>query len=394
MHPNSSCVERFAEIYGHPAVLVSRAPGRVNLIGEHVDYQNGLVMPVALDRYLEVAAAPTDKPEIRLWSSRIDRDPLCVAVDELRPQRGADSWANYVLGVVAQYLGDGTGVTGFDAVIDGDLPLGAGLSSSAALESASALAIEHLSGTKRSTRERARLCQAAEHQFAGVPCGFMDQVVVNEGIVGHALMIDFESVSTTPLPMPKDLSLVIVNSGVKHALADGEYAKRRADCESATQILGIATLREGTMALINAFRDQLGDRLYRRAHHVISENARVEQFADALRRGDYPQFTKLMADSHASLRDDYEVSCDELDTLVALASDLGAVGTRMTGGGFGGSTINLVPDNQAAGFCKELSTAYADEYDTKVDAFIVNPVDGARCVDLSRASSSQFRSAH
>ena len=377
MLPTIDSIKQFETLFGHQPVALSRSPGRVNLIGEHVDYQGGFVMPIALDRYLKMAARPIEEPEIRLWSSSVDRPPLCVPIEGLQPLRGDDSWANYVLGVAAQYIGQGSEIVGFEAVIDGDLPLGAGLSSSAALESVAALTIEQLNGLKRSPSERALLCQAAEHQFAGVPCGIMDQLIVNEGVAGHALMIDCENLSLTPVPLPDELSVVIVNSGVRHALADGEYKKRRTDCESASEILGIQSLRHAILPMVTESRSQLGDRLFRRAHHIVTENARVKAFSKALSDGDFPSISRLMADSHTSLRDDYEVSCSEIDTLVRLASDLGAVGTRMTGGGFGGSTINLVHRTKANDFCTAICAAYSQENETSVDAFITKPVGAA-----------------
>jgi galactokinase len=377
MPPTSNSIKQFQTIFGHQPVVLSRSPGRVNLIGEHVDYQGGFVMPIALDRYLEMAARPITEPEIRLWSSNVDRPPLCVPIEGLQPLQGDDSWANYILGVAAQHLGKGSEIVGFEAVIDGDLPVGAGLSSSAALESIASLTIEQLNGLDQSPRERALLSQAAEHQFAGVPCGIMDQLIVNEAVAEHALMIDCESLSLTPVPLPVELSVVIVNSGVRHALADGEYRKRRADCEAASRILGVPSLRHATLPQLIKSRDQLGDRLFRRAHHIVTENVRVKAFAKALNEGDTPSISHLMADSHTSLRDNYEVSCSELDTLVRLASNLRAVGTRMTGGGFGGSTINLVNATQASDFCTAIRAAYLQQNQTSVDAFVIKPVSAA-----------------
>ena len=384
MPPTSNSIKQFETLFGHQPIVLSRSPGRVNLIGEHVDYQGGFVMPIALDRYLEMAARPITESEIRLWSSSIDRPPLSVPIKGLQALQGDDAWANYILGVAAQYLDKGSEIVGFEAVIDGDLPVGAGLSSSAALESIAALTIEQLNGLSQSPRERALLCQAAEHQFAGVPCGIMDQLIVNEAVAEHALMIDCESLCLTPVPFPADLSVVIVNSGVRHALADGEYKKRRDDCEAASRILGVQTLRHATLPQLIKSRSQLGDRLFRRAHHIVTENVRVKAFAKALNETDIPSISHLMADSHTSLRDDYEVSCSELDTLVRLASNLGAVGTRMTGGGFGGSTINLVRAKQASDFCTAIRAAYLKQNQTSVDAFIIKPVSAAGSQMISR----------
>ena len=377
MSLSTPSLRSFSEVFGREALVVARSPGRVNLIGEHVDYQMGRVMPFAVDRYIDCAAAPISEPEIRIWSSSIGGAPLRMALSELRPLDGDDAWANYVLGVIAEYVRSGVEVAGFEAILSGDLPLGAGLSSSAALESVTALVIESLSGCAKSPMERSKLCQAAEHAFAGVPCGLMDQLAVNHGRAGHALMIDCRDLTLTPLPLPAELSFVMVNSGVRHALADGEYARRKADCESAASMLGLTTLREAELSVVDAGRESLGDRLYRRARHVVTENARVERFAEALKNGERAELGRLMAASHASLRDDYEVSCTELDVLVELATDIGAVGTRMTGGGFGGCTINLVPREQAATFCNEICITYQKRQGQAIEAFTVEPVDGA-----------------
>ena len=383
MFSTPDSTKHFETLFGHRPVTLSRSPGRVNLIGEHVDYQGGFVMPIALDRYLEMAARPITKPEIRLWSSSVNRSPLRVPIEGLQPLQGDDSWANYVLGVAAQYIAKESNIVGFEAVIAGDLPIGAGLSSSAALESITALTIEQLNGFDHPPRDRALLCQAAEHHFAGVPCGIMDQLIVNEGVLGHALMIDCETLSLTPVALPDGLSVVIVNSGIRHALADSEYKKRRTDCESASTILGVRSLRHTTLPQIIESQNQLGNRLFRRARHIVTENARVKAFANALINDDTPAISHLMADSHKSLRDDYEVSCNELDTLVSLASDLGAVGTRMTGGGFGGSTINLVHSTQANDFCTAICEAYSRKSGSIVDAFVIKPVGAAEVHRIS-----------
>jgi galactokinase len=242
---------------------------------------------------------------------------------------------------------------------------------------ATALIVEATTGVTRSPRERALLCQAAEHEYAGVPCGIMDQLAVSSGVEGHALMIDCRTLEVTPNPLPEGIAVVVVDSRVKHALADGEYAKRKADCETAARVLGVQRLRDATLENVHAARDRLGDRVFRRARHVVSEIGRVRHFAEALQAGDVATVGKLMAKSHASLRDNYEVSCTELDALVGIANDLGVIGARMMGGGFGGSTVNLVREDAAASVAEAICDRYREMNDAEVEAFVVHAVDGA-----------------
>ncbi|HBM76505.1 MAG TPA: galactokinase [Verrucomicrobiales bacterium] len=355
---------------------IARAPGRINLIGEHVDYQGGLVMPAAINRYVTAIAQPNGRSEVRL-SSTESHGELVVPLGHEKPFTGDDSWANYAFGVVAKYRDAGYPTTGFDVQYESDLPLGAGLSSSAALETATALVIEGVNGLDLPQVERALLCQSAEHDWAGVPCGIMDQLAVNGGIAGHALNIDCRTLEITQAPIPRHLAAVIVDSKVKHALADGEYAKRRADCEEAAGFFGVEFLRDVTMETLDAAQKELGGRIHRRARHVISEIDRVSQFAAALEAGDTVRAGVLMAASHRSLRDDYEVTCQELDSLVELACDLGAIGARMMGGGFGGSTVNIVHSESASVFSEEIVARYREQHGGEVEAIVVSLVDGA-----------------
>ena len=370
-------IAQFARVYGREPEVCTQAPGRINLIGEHVDYQDGLVMPAAIDRYVFAAAAPITEPEVRLWSSSDGGEPLVIALERDVPLGGDRAWANYAFGVAAKYRDAGHPSRGFEIVLDSNLPLGAGLSSSAALESATALIVEALAGIELPAKERALLCQAAEHDFAGVPCGIMDQLAVNAGIAGHALKIDCRSLEITPAPLPAELAAVVVDSKVKHALADGEYAKRRADCETAAATLKLKSLRDATMEAVEDASGNLGDRVYRRARHVVSEIARVRAFTAALDGGETARAGALMAESHASLRDDYEVSCPELDALVEIANELGAVGARMMGGGFGGSTVNIVEADSSGDFAQKIAERYREKQGKEVEAFVVRPVAGA-----------------
>ncbi len=358
-------------------MLGACAPGRVNLIGEHVDYQDGLVAPLAINRYVVAAAAAINEPEARIWSSTRNAPPVVVDLEHDTPLEADNAWANYVFGVIAAYREAGHNPGGFEIAFDCDLPAGAGLSSSAALESATAIIIEGLANIELPAKERAQLCRQAEHEYAGVPCGIMDQLAVNCGLAGHALAIDCRTLDISPFPMPGDLAMVVIDTKVKHSLADGEYALRKHDCETASEILSVRTLRDSSIVKIQEMRDQLGEQLYRRAHHVVSEIARVKDFTAAMKSGNAAFAGSLMNASHLSLRDDYQVSCPELDTLVEIACNLNAMGSRMMGGGFGGSTINLVQSPHANHFADQVVNTCREQHGWIPEAFVVSAVDGA-----------------
>jgi galactokinase len=325
-----------------------RAPGRVNLIGEHTDYNDGLVLPIALDRSTWVEATPRVDRRVTAHSREQDG---AADIDLDRPPAGrSGSWTDYVSGV-AVVLDRTLRLTGADLEIHSDVPIGAGLSSSAALEVACGVALLDVSGAGLDRTALARACQQAEHEFAGTRCGLMDQFTACHGRAGHALLLDMRSLVVEAVPLPSTLRIVICNTMVRHHLASAAYNKRRADCETAVRLLasrrpGIRALRDVTMTDVDAAAADLGDRVYRRCRHVIGENDRVLQAAEALRAGDGARFGRLMAMSHESLRDDFEVSCPELNAMVEIASALdGVYGARMTGGGFGGCAIALVETN-------------------------------------------------
>jgi galactokinase len=376
-----SLSDRFAVRFGAAPALRVRAPGRVNLIGEHVDYVGGLVLPVAIDRAIYAAASPNGRNVLRLVSEAAGIAPVEVPLVELGPRTGSDGWLNYVLGVLAQYRERGWTVPGFDAVFSGDLPLGAGLSSSAALETATALLLEGLTGRGLDPIERARLCQQAEHRHAGVPCGLMDQLAVGAGRTGHALLIDCRDLRVTPVPLPPDWSIVVADTRVKHALADGEYHRRREDCEEAARRLGVLSLRDATPELVQAQANALGDRIAQRARHAVSEIARVPAFVAAAAAGDAAAAGTLLRASHLSLRDDFDVSCPELDALAEAAwqadSGLGVIGARMTGGGFGGATVNLVLRGQEEAFARHLEVDFAGRFGHIPSVFVTRPAGAA-----------------
>ncbi len=376
-------IGEFQQYFGVAPTVVAASPGRVNLIGEHIDYLDGFVMPIAIDRHLVIEAAPTDDGRFEIVPVQAGFGGRASFGKEEIHRREAkeDRWLNYLLGVIAGYRVAGFEVPGFRAVIHADLPAGAGLSASAALETAIALVIEALGGAELGVVKRALLCQRAEHEYAGVPCGIMDQLAVGAGREGEALLLDCRDLSLRYVPLPKELAVLVTDTGVKHALADGEYRKRREQCESTMHLLGVDSLRGVSWEAVEAAKGLLGETLLPRARHAVTEMERVTRFATALEAGDLKTLGRILREGHESLRDDYEVSCPELDCLVeagyAFGSESGHIGTRMTGGGFGGSTISLVRREAATALRAHLLDSFAKRFGTRPDAFITSAVDGA-----------------
>jgi len=371
---------RFEEAYKtRPRIF--RAPGRVNLIGEHTDYNDGYVMPAAIEFYTWVAVSERQSSTLHVESAQFSE----AAEWPLDGLSGPPTkhWSDYVRGVAAVLGAAAYPIRGANLMIHGQVPLGAGLSSSAALEVSTALALLATGNRPAPPTELAQLCQRAEHEYAGTRCGIMDQFIATFGSAGHALMLDCRSLEYKLLPLPKDVRLVICNSMVKHELAGGEYNRRRADCETGVRILrqhlpGVRALRDVSLPDLEIHRNEMSEVVYRRCHHVISENQRVRDAAAALESGDLARFGQLMYASHRSLGDDYEVSCRELDLLVDLAAGQeGIYGARMTGGGFGGCTINLVRSDLAEKFRNEVAAGYARETGMQPEIYICSAADGA-----------------
>jgi galactokinase len=346
---------------------------------------------MAIDRHVVLAADGPAEPhqaEARLYSVAMHQRAMLAVHPPVAP--GPADWSSYVQGVVAQFLALGAVPVAFDAVVHSDLALGGGLSSSAALEVATATLLEALTGLTLDPLQKALLCQKAEHEYARVPCGIMDQCSSVMGQLGTLLLLDCRSraVELVPLADP-DVVALIANSNVKRELAAGEYAVRRRQCEEAARILGVRALRDVTLEQLQEQRGLLEEVLYRRAHHVISENDRTVLAADAVRGGDWETMGQLMYASHASLRQDFEVSCPELDVLVALAASLGSaagvIGSRMTGGGFGGCTITLVRRAQQEEIARRLSEKYAQRTGRQATIFATEPVAGAHLLPVAPA---------
>ncbi|MBU6308489.1 MAG: galactokinase [Planctomycetes bacterium] len=362
-----------------PAVFTVVSPGRVNLIGEHTDYNDGFVLPMAIERGLRIAVRQRVSRTAVVSS---DRGGPAVEIDLDGPlAAGRTGWGRYVEGVVAGYRRLGWEIPGFEAAITADLPAGGGLSSSAALEVGIATVVEALCGRGLPTAEKALLCQRAEHEFAGVPCGIMDQFAVAFGRAGHALLLDCRSRTIRPVPLAEEVSILVIDSGVKHALADGGYAARRRDCEAAAQLLGRPALRDVSPAEWPAVEPMLPEPHRRRARHVVAESARVLHFAAAVEAGDWTHAGRLMDDSHASLRDDFEVSCRELDLICEAAGAVaGVFGCRMTGGGFGGCAVALIDAARAAAIAAEVRAKCGAVLEQEPTVFATAAAAGARLV--------------
>jgi galactokinase len=377
------CTDFYAKCFGHAPRWVAAAPGRVNLIGEHTDYNEGFVLPMALGRCTIMAGDRLPGHEAIVHSVTTGDSARL----ELRPAvaKGDPAWSNYVRGVVAGFQKKGVKVPAFSAVIDSEVPFGGGLASSAALEVAAATLLEAMCGRKLDPVEKALLCQQAEHEFAGVPCGIMDQFTSVLAQKDHALLLDCRSRITRPVPMiDPNITVLVINTNVRHKLADGEYAKRRSQCENAAGVLGVPALRDATLPMLADAKSGLDPVVFRRAHHVITENQRTLDMADAIAAGQWREAGSLMYASHQSLRNDYEVSCPELDVVVEIAETLGekegVLGCRMTGGGFGGCAVGLVRTEAA----KRLIRMFDEQYErrTRIQAaiFSTRPGSGARVI--------------
>ncbi len=362
---------------GHGAVYASA--GRINLIGEHTDYNGGFVFPGAIDKVIMAEIRPNDTDTVRVFSIDIDEYTEFGLNEADAPKQ---SWARYIFGVCREILKRGGTVHGFDAVFAGNVPLGAGLSSSAALESCFAFAINELFNDNQIDKfELARIGQSTEHNYCGVNCGIMDQFASVMGKEGHLMRLDCRSMEFEYFPFnPKNHSLVLIDSRVKHELADSPYNKRRASCERVAKRLGIETLRDATMDMLNAVKTDITAEDYFRAKFVIEEKERVLTVCDALVNDDYETVGRCMYETHEGLSKDYEVSCEELDFLNDVARECGVTGSRIMGGGFGGCTINLVENDKVDKFVEEAKKRFNEKYGHEPQVYPVVISDGAHKV--------------
>ena len=352
-----------ARFHAEPEIFA--APGRVNLIGEHTDYAEGFVMPAAIDFATLAGISPRSDGKIVIYSENF-KDEQWFDASAL-PAVAYKKWSDYPIGVVVVLAGEGHTIPGFSLSLWGDVPLGSGLSSSASVEVATALAVLSLLGVSYPGPVLARLCQRAENEFVGANCGIMDQFISANGAENHALLIDCRDLSFKLAPIPPHVALVIANTMVKHSVAGGEYTSRRAQVEEACAVIArhrpeVRFLRDANLQDLEKWGCEMSPNALKRGRHVITENLRTVAAAEALIRHDFAELGRLMAEAHVSYSRDFEASCMEADAMVALAQDLpGLIGARLTGGGFGGCTINLVERDHATGFAEALAARYATE---------------------------------
>jgi len=361
------------------------APGRVNLIGEHTDYAEGFVMPAAIDFATLAGISPRSDGKVVLYSENYGDERVYDAA--ALPAERSDHWSDYPLGVLAIFAGEGHKIPAFSLSLWGDVPPGSGLSSSAAVEVATAVAVEFLLGIRYPGPVLARLCQRSENEFVGSSCGIMDQFISANGAKDHALLLDCRDLSYKLAPIPNDVTLVIANTMVKHAVTGGEYTSRRAQVEEAASTIAkhrpeVRFLRDATPEDLKKWGSEMSPEALKRARHVITENIRTVAAAQALIQNDMKELGRLMAEAHRSYSQDFEASCAEADTMVELAEDLpGLIGARLTGGGFGGCTVNLVQADQAREFGASLAERYQRATGIAPQIHICHASDGAHRVE-------------
>jgi galactokinase len=384
--------QRFRARFATPTTVYC-APGRVNLIGEHTDYNDGFVLPAAIEFYCWVAAAPRSDRKLVFHAENFD-ETVEASPDSLRAA-GKKHWSSYPVGVAWALQSSGKRLNGANLLISSEVPLGAGLSSSAAIEVAVGFALLQQSGLTVNRTELAQLCQKAENEFVGARVGIMDQFVACHGRASHALLLDCRSLECKLVKLPPGMQFVICNTMVKHEIGSSQYNVRRAECEEGVRTLrtvlpGIRALRDVTLIQLEEHRALLTPKVYLRCRHVITENQRVQSAVRAFESGDFRALGQWMHESHGSLREEYEVSCKELDLLVEIAAGQpGVIGARMTGGGFGGCTINLVEPAAVEAFKQNVAAEYLARTGLKPDIYVSPAADGVRQVEVSSSKSGQ-----
>ncbi|TCS42095.1 galactokinase [Reinekea marinisedimentorum] len=371
--------ESFTSHFGYPPSHSFHAPGRVNLIGEHTDYNDGFVLPAAIDFGTTVVASQRSDSKIRACAVNFDQQ---IAQFDLNEEitHSDDGWSNYLRGVADQLLKAGFKLAGADLAIVGDVPYGAGLSSSAALEVVLIRALLELCDSSIDPTQAALLGQKTENEFIGAQTGIMDQLIIAHGKKDHAVLIDCRSLTTQPVPLDADFKIVIFHSNVKRGLVDSEYNTRRLSCQAAADKLAISHLRDATMDMLDNIKGEIDEVIYRRARHVITENERTLEAADALKARDWQTLGRLMAESHTSMKDDFEITVPPIDGLVSLIQEkIGrhGGGARMTGGGFGGCVVSLVHNSQVDEVIAHVKANYQAKFGIKETVYICQAVDGA-----------------
>jgi galactokinase len=371
-------VAHFTERFGAAPTFVVRAPGRVNLIGEHTDYNDGFVLPLAIDRAAWIALRPRDDSRVSVYS--IDYEEAReFDLNDLKHEKAG--WIEYLKGVAWCLQDAGMKLKGWEGVLAGDVPLGAGLSSSAAVEMATARAFAAVSGFDWDAVAQAKLAQRSENKWIGVNCGIMDQLISSTGKAGHAMLIDCRSLELQPAPLPEGVAVVVLDTSTRRGLVDSAYNERRSQCEAAAKTFAVRALRDVTPASLASTDGQLDATTHRRARHVVTENDRTVRAVDAMRRGDMSCLGRLMNESHASLRDDYEVSSDALNAMVEAAqAHKDCYGARMTGAGFGGCAVAIVKQDAADDFVAATSAAYKARTGHDPAVYVCRATDGAAVV--------------
>lgn len=380
---------QFADRFGRRAAVVARAPGRVNLIGEHTDYNDGFVLPAAIGVETRVAMAPRADDRVCVAALDIGETASWRLTDAL-PPAGEGHWSQHVRGMIEMVRREGLPLPGLDIAMSGTVPQGAGLSSSASLAVALGMALYRIAGAGADRSRIAQLAQASEIEAVGTNCGIMDQLVSARGEAGHALMIDCRSLDCRPVRMPGGVAIMIVHSGISRGLVEGAYNERRAQCEAVAAALGVPALRDANMAMLEAAAERLDPVAMARARHVITENARVLEAAGALAAGDLARMGVLMAQSHASMRDDFAITTPAIDELVALLQHaIGSEGgARMTGGGFGGACVALMPEAQVAAIAHAVREGYRTPDGGEPLIMIERASEGASILPRAQAGSA------
>ncbi len=373
--PKTRVLDAFQERYNAEPTFLVRAPGRVNLIGEHTDYNDGFVLPLAIDRAVWLALRPREDRKIEIHSVEFNK----TRTFSLKSFGKGEGWLEYLKGTAWSLQEAGFELRGWEGVSSSDVPRGSGLSSSAALELATARAFAAVSDLSWNPPEMAKLAQRAENEWVGVSCGVMDQLASAAGQEGRALLIDCRSLDIEAVPLPEETAVIVMDTKTQRGLVDSAYNERREQCEAAARAFGVDALREVSWERFEAEGDKLDEVTRKRARHVITENARTLQAAEAMKRGDAKRLGELMNESHASLRDDFEVSSDALNAMVECAYKAGCYGARMTGAGFGGCAVALVAQADARAFAKEVASCYS-KTEREPEIYVCTATDGADVV--------------
>jgi galactokinase len=377
MERNRVLTQHFSRIFDARPELIARAPGRVNLIGEHTDYNDGYVLPMAIDFDIRVAARPRPDHTVRLYSCDLDKRDT-FSLDDIRRVGDRPTWADYVRGVAHVLQREGHTLRGMDAAITGNVPRAAGLSSSAALELASITAFRLVSQLDLDPVQAALLGQRAENEFVGMRCGIMDQFISSLGKADHALLIDCRSLGYQAVPLPAGVRIVVTDSAIRRGLVDSAYNERRAQCEEGARLIGVKALRDVSAEMLEANRARMSDVVARRCRHVVTEDQRTLDSVEALKRGDLETFGRLMNESHASMRDDFQITTEDIDALVEIQQNApGCLGARMTGGGFGGCTVALAREEKAPLLVEAIQALYPARTGKIPQVYVCRATDGA-----------------